>query len=215
MATPKTVLWLRRRFITGFFVAVPLIISVAALVWSFHFIDDLSGPVYDRFLGRHLPGLGAATTVLMVLLVGVVASNVLGKRLLSAGEAYLARIPVFGTIYSPVKQMLAAFSPDNELGLKRVVMITDPAGVARLGFLTKEFELVPPGGGPSERWAAVYVPTNHLYLGDVFVCRREALGYPEIAVQDGVRLFLTGGMAMANRIAALPPASTRPDHLSS
>jgi uncharacterized membrane protein len=214
MATPKIVLWLRRRFITGFFVAVPLIISVVALLWVFHLIDDITGPFYDRFLGRHLAGLGVATTVLFVLAVGVVASNVIGKRLLSRAEGYLARIPVFRTIYSPVKQLLAAFSPDNESGFKRVVMLEDGAGVVRLGFLTKEFEVEPAGGGASEGYAAVYVPTNNLYLGDVLVCRRRALRYPEIPVEEGVRIFLTGGMAMADRITALS-GHQEPDHLSS
>jgi uncharacterized membrane protein len=201
MATPHALLWLRRRFITGFFVAVPLIISVAALLWVFRLIDDFSGPVYDRVLGRHLPGLGVATTAAFLLLVGVVASNVLGRRLVSRAEGYLARVPVFRTIYSPVKQLMAAISPDNESGLKRVVMVCDASGAARLGFLTKEFEL---DGGPGvgrEAYAAVYVPTNHLYLGDVFVYRRDALRFPEISAEDGIRLFLTGGMAIADRLA--------------
>ena len=215
MSTPNVLHWLRRRFITGFFVAVPLIISVAALLWIFGIIDDLTGPVYDRAIGRHLPGLGVATTALVVLLVGVVASNVLGKRLLSRGESYLARIPVFRTIYSPVKQLLAAFSPDNESGFKGVVMVSDAAGVARLGFLTKEFDVEPAAGGPKVPYAAVYVPTNNLYLGDVFVCRRESLMYPDISVEEGVRIFLTGGMAMADRIKDLPAPGSQPDHLSS
>jgi uncharacterized membrane protein len=212
MGAPRAVQWLRRRFITGFFVAVPLIISVAALMWIFHLIDDLSGPVYDRFLGRHVAGLGVATTAAFVLAVGVLASNVLGKRLLVRGESYLARIPVFRTIYSPVKQLLAAFSPDNASGLKRVVMAPDGCGAIRLGFLTKEFEV---DGGPGvgkQAFAAVYVPTNNLYLGDVFVFRRDALLFPQISVEEGVRIFLTGGMAMAERITARPE---EPGHLSS
>ncbi len=212
MATPRAILWLRRRFITGFFVAVPLIISVAALLWVFHLIDDFTGPVYDRFLGRHVAGLGLATTAVFVLLVGVVASNVIGKRLLSRGEHYLKKIPVFRTIYSPVKQLLMAFSPDNESGLKRVVMVPDATGAVRLGFLTKEFESDGgPGTGP-RTYAAVYVPTNNLYLGDVFVYPFDALRFPDISVQEGMRIFLTGGMAMADRVSARPEA---PHHLSS
>ena len=212
MGAPRTVQWLRRRFITGFFVAVPLIISVAALLWIFHLIDDLSGPVYDRFLGRHVPGLGVATTALLVLLMGVVANNVLGKRLLSRGESYLARIPVFRTIYSPVKQLMAAFSPDNESGLKRVVMVQDGTGATRLGFLTKEFEADFGPGTGRKPFAVVYVPTNNLYLGDLFVYPFESLRFPSITVEEGVRIFLTGGMAMAERISAGPPAD---HHLAS
>jgi len=212
MAAPQAILWLRRRFITGFFVAVPLIISVAAILWVFYLIDDLTGPVYDGFLGRHVAGLGLATTVAFVLLVGVVASNVLGKRLLARAEGYLARIPVFRTVYSPVKQLLTAFSPDNESGLKRVVMVQDATGATRLGFLTKEFEAdFGPGKGP-QAWAVVYVPTNNLYLGDVFVYPFDALRFPDISVEEGVRIFLTGGMAMADRISAGGPADR---HLAS
>ena len=211
MPAPHALHWLRRRFITGFFVAVPLIISVAALLWVFRLIDDLTGPVYDRLLGRHVAGLGVATTAAFVLLVGVVASNVLGKRVLVRGESYLARIPVFKTVYSPVRQLLAAFSPDNESGFKRVVMAPDASGAIRLGFLTKELDV---DGGPGvgrQAYAAVYVPTNNLYLGDVFVYRRDALLFPEISVEDGVRILLTGGMAMADRIPVHPAGG----HLSS
>ncbi len=202
MPAPKAILWLRRRFITGFFVAVPLIISVAAMLWVFYFIDDFMGPVYDRFLGRHVAGLGVLTTLAFVLMVGVVASNVLGKRLLGRAEGYLARIPVFRTVYSPVKQLLTAFSPDNESGLKRVVMVQDACGAARLGFLTKEFEVdLGTGQGP-QPFAVVYVPTNNLYLGDVFIYPFASLRFPDISVQEGVRIFLTGGMAMADRLSA-------------
>jgi uncharacterized membrane protein len=213
MPAPHALHLLRRRFITGFFVVVPLIISVAALLWVFELIDNLSGPVYDRLLGRHVAGLGVATTAAFVFVVGVVASNVLGKRLLVRADGYLARIPVFRTIYSPVKQLLAAFSPDNESGLKRVVMAPDASGAVRLGFLTKEFDV---DGGPGvgkQAYAAVYVPTNNLYLGDVFVYRRDALLYPDISVEEGVRIFLTGGMAMSDRISIAPKDPS--GHLSS
>jgi len=193
--------WLRRSFITGFFVTVPLIISFLALVWAFRVIDGFTGPLFARWLGRDVPGLGLLTTAAFVLLVGVVASNVLGKRLVLKAEQYLLRVPVFRTIYSPVKQLLDAFSPDNEGGFKRVVIVQEPGGPWLLGFLTKEFE-VDRGRGP-EPFIVVYVPTNNLYLGDVRIFSREAAYYPDLSVEDSVRVLLTGGMAMADRVRAL------------
>jgi len=105
--------WLRRSFIAGFFVTVPLFITVAAFIWLFGIVDGFTAPVYQQLLGRPVPGLGIATTAVGVLLVGALATNVIGKRVLQRGESYLLRVPVFKTIYAPVKQLVAAFSPDN------------------------------------------------------------------------------------------------------
>ena len=105
---------------------------------------------------------------------------------------------MFRTIYAPVKQLVVAFSPDNEYGFKRVVLVEDAARGFLLGFLTKEFMME--GGSGVEAMVAVYVPTNHLYLGDVIICHRDKTSYPDITVEQGIRIFLTGGMALPSRI---------------
>jgi uncharacterized membrane protein len=192
-------LWLRRSFVAGFFVTVPLFISVAAFIWIFNVVDGLTTPFYDRVLGRRIPGLGIATTAVAIMLVGAFATNVIGRRVLQRAEEWLLRVPVFRTIYAPVKQLVVAFSPDNASGFKRVVMIEDPKrGGYVLGFLTREFT-VDRGRGP-EALLAVYVPTNHLYLGDIVLCERERATFPDIPVEDGIRIFLTGGMALPPRL---------------
>jgi len=191
-------LWLRRSFIAGFFVTVPLFISVAAFLWLFTVVDGLTTPFYDRVLGRRIPGLGIVTTAVAVMLVGAFATNVIGKRVLQRAEGWLLRVPVFRTIYAPVKQLVVAFSPDNESGFKRVVMVEDPRRGYVLGFLTREFT-VDRGRGP-EALLAVYVPTNHLYLGDVVLCERERATFPDITVEEGIKIFLTGGMALPTRL---------------
>src|SRR5215831_10499838 len=140
--------WLRRSFIAGFFVTVPLFISVAAFIWIFSVVDGLTTPLYDRLLGRRIPGLGILTTAAAIVMVGAIATNVIGKRVEAQAESYLLRVPVFRTIYAPVKQLVVAFSPDNEYGFKRVVMIEDQRrGGFALGFLTREFT-VDRGQGP-------------------------------------------------------------------
>jgi len=186
--------WLRRNFVTGFFVTVPLFISVAALVWIFNIVDVNTTPLYDRLLGRRIPGLGIASTALAIVLVGAFARNVIGRRVLQQTERWLLKVPVFRTIYAPVKQLVAAFSPDNEAGFKRVVLVQDTARGFILGFLTREFT-VDRGRGP-EQMLAVYVPTNHLYLGEIIICEPSRATFPEVSVEDGIRIFLTGGMAL-------------------
>jgi uncharacterized membrane protein len=190
--------WLRRSFITGFFVTVPLFISVAAIIWIFNVVDSTTTPLYDRALGRRVPGLGIASTVVVLVLVGAFARNVIGRRVLQRTESALLRVPVFRTIYAPVRQLIMAFNPDNEYGFKRVVMIEDPRKGYTLGFLTREFTV--DRGHGSETLMAVFVPTNHLYLGDIVICARERAVFPDISVEDGIRIFLTGGMALPPKV---------------
>ena len=198
--------WLRRSFIAGFFVTVPMIISVATIVWVFQLVDAVTEPLSARVLGRAVPGLGVLLTMGIILVVGAIATNVIGKRVLQRAEYYLLQVPVFKTVYAPVKQLIVAFSPDNDAGFKKVVIVEDPHKGMILGFLTKEFTL--DRGRGAESVVAVYVPTNHLYLGDVLVYPRAQAFYPDVSVEEGIRIFLTGGMALPNRLT-----STAYDHI--
>jgi uncharacterized membrane protein len=198
--------WLRRRFLAGLLVTIPLVISVVALYWIFGIIDSFVAPLvtwvldptattFQRYAGRFA---GLLFTLAFVLLVGAVATNVIGRRVLARTESWLLMIPGFRTIYAPVKQLAVAFSPDNEYGFKRVVLVEDAARGWVIGFLTKELT-IERGQGP-EALIAVYVPTNHLYLGDVRLHPRERAVFPDLTVEEGVRMFLTGGMSLPDQL---------------
>jgi len=200
--------WIRARLLAGFFVMVPVIVSLAALYWIFGIIDRFTAPLAEQVLGKDagpvgraaIAGLGIVTTMLVVLVVGAVATNVIGRRVLNRAESWLMMIPVFRTIYAPVKQLVVAFSPGNEYGFKRVVLVEDSAQRWVMGFLTKEFT-VNRGRGP-EPVVAVFVPTNHLYIGDVLVFPRERVFFPDLDVEEGIRIFLTGGMSLPGDVAS-------------
>lgn len=190
--------WLRRSFLTGLVVTVPLFITVVTLVWTFRFMDGIARPLSMYVLGREVPGLGVLITGGSILLVGAVATNVFGRRLLQRGEQWLLNVPLFKTVYAPVKQLVAAFSPDSESGFKKVVIVDDARRGIVMGFLTREFT-IDRGAGP-EWMVAVYVPTNHLYLGDVMVFPRGQVMFPDVSVEEGIRVFLTGGMALPGAV---------------
>ena len=190
--------WLRRSFLAGLVVTVPLLITVVTLVWFFRFIDGVARPLSVAVLGREVPGLGVLMTAGFILLTGAVATNVIGRRVLQRTEQWLLSVPLFKTVYAPVKQLVAAFSPDSETGFKKVVIVDDAVRGMVVGFLTREFTL-DRGTGP-EAMVAVYVPTNHLYLGDVLVYPRGQVMYPDLSVEEGIRIFLTGGMALPSAV---------------
>jgi uncharacterized membrane protein len=190
--------WLRRSFIAGFFVTIPLVVSVVAIVWAFRFADRITSALGERLFGTPWPGLGLLATAAAILAIGALTTNVLGRRVLAASENLLQHVPLFRTIYAPVKQLISAFSPDNEFGFKRMVLVEDHGRGAVLGFLTKEFQ-VDRGNGP-ETMLAVYVPTNHLYLGDILLCSPDRASFPDLTVEEGIRIFLTGGTGMPDHM---------------
>jgi uncharacterized membrane protein len=214
----------RRIVLAGFFVTVPLVVSIAALLWLFGIVDGLTEafttPLARRMVGPVVPAtmvgllaaaMGVVITFLVLLAVGAVATNVIGRRIVAWAERWLLRVPVFRTIYAPVKQLVAAFSPDARSGFKRVVMVEDARRGWVIGFLTKEFT-VNRGRGP-ELLMAVYVPTNHLYLGDVTICSPEGAYFPDLSVKEGVQMFLTGGMSLPQELrsrAGLPQPGSPP-----
>lgn len=194
--------WLRRSFIAGFFVMVPLVVSVVTIVWVIRVADQLTSGLGEQLFGRPVPGLGILATAVIVLAVGAVATNVIGRRVLQKWDELLLRVPLFKTIYAPVKQLLSAFSPENDVGFKKMVLVRDPARGFLLGFLTKEFTI--DRDGRRETFLAVYVPTNHLYLGDVLVVPTEQAAFPDLSVEEGLRVFLSGGAGMPDRVHTRP-----------
>jgi uncharacterized membrane protein len=202
----------KKSVVAGLIVVLPLLVSGLTLVWVAGLIEEMMSPLLDWLIGRSVPGLGFASALVLVTIVGLAATTVVGSRILGQGENIMARIPLFKDIYVPVKQLLTAFSPENESGFKRVVLV--PYAGARglaVGFLTREFHIESANGASSD-WASVYVPTNHLYLGTVLCYPRSDLRFSDLSVEEAVRIALTGGTAFPDviheRIAPQdPPAA--------
>jgi uncharacterized membrane protein len=190
----------KKSIVAGLVVILPLLVSGMVLVWIARLIEGLTSPVLAWLLKERIPGLGSASAVILVAAVGLVATTVVGGRLLKLGENLIARIPLVKGIYVPVKQLVTAFSPENESGFKKVVLVPHPGGTGfAVGFLTREFE-VEGEMGRMDPWASVYVPTNHLYLGAILCYPRSALRFPELTVEEAIRIALTGGAAFPESV---------------
>ena len=191
--------WFKVRFFTGVFVTLPVILT-AWLFWLFYSsVDDFMAPLYQHLLGQHLPGLGFLTAILIIFCVGVFATNVVGRRILLWGERIIRYIPLVRRVYPTVKDFVDAFSPNRRTGFREFVIVEHPRdGAYSYGFLTGDIRIE---GAKLDVLQSVYVPTNHLYLGDIVLCPRERALFPDIPVEEGIRIFLTGGMSLPGRIA--------------
>jgi uncharacterized membrane protein len=191
--------WLKSRFIAGFFVTVPAF-ATAWLLWLFWSrIDDIFAPMYERILGRPLPGLGFLTAIAVILMMGAIARNVAGRRVLVWGDTLLHRVPVFRLLYPSVKMLIDSFSPERRNAFKAVVLVQHPReGAYAYGFVTSEL-IVETVDGKAEMVTA-FIPTNNLYLGDIVVVPRADVIATGLTVEEGVRIILSAGTATPPRL---------------
>ena len=204
---------LRRHFQIKFVTGLVVIIPIAVTVWTFWelftFVDGLLGPVLSDTLPFHIPGLGLLVAILLVLLMGIFATNVVGRRILGWLDILLFRIPIFRNVYSAVKQLLNAFSPDNQVAFKEFVIVPNrEKGNYCFGFLTGEVALQRVSG-ESEPLVAVYVPTNHLYLGDIVLVRPEAIIRTRLTIPQGIQIVLSGGINIPQILRQKLPGTDR------
>ena len=192
---------LKKSFVTGVFVTVPLVVSVALLFWFFERVDDLFSPFIDGIVRvilpgtSHIPGTGILSGIVIILLVGTIARNVVGKRLLDALDRLIQRIPGYRTVYSTIKQLTNAFSPENTRSFKEVLLVEYPREESfALGFRTMTVE------ENGRRLAVVYVPTNNLYLGEVLFLPEEEVVRLEMTVEQAVRILVSGGTAAPSEL---------------
>jgi uncharacterized membrane protein len=186
----------KKSFLTGILILVPLVVSVTLILWFFVKVDDLFSPVLDGvvrtlFPGTdHVPGTGILAGLVIILLLGTLARNVVGKRLLDDLDRLIQRIPGYRMVYTTIKQLTNAFSPENTQSFKEVLLVEYPIeGSYALGFRTMTVE------EGDRRLVVVYIPTNHLYLGEVLFIPEEKAVRLEMSIEQAVRLLMSGGIA--------------------
>ncbi len=193
----------KQKFIAGLVVLIPVVATVSILIWFFKAVDRLLGQFYDYILGTHVSGLGFITAIILVFLAGIISTNVFGKKILFMLEKGLLHIPVFKGIYNPLKQAVDAFSPDKS-SFKTFVIVEYPRpGVYSFAFLTKDC-CIRQTGESEICLKAVYIPTNHLYLGEIALFKAEEIIYPKLSVDEGIKIILSGGIATPDYLTEAP-----------
>ena len=204
---------LRRWLLAGLLVLVPLTITLSVLDWIVGLLDQtlLILPVAwhpDKLLGFHIPGFGVLLTLGIVLLMGAVASNFLGKKLLLVGNVLLRRIPIVRSIYSSVKQVSDTLFSENGNAFRKALLVQWPReGVWTIGFLTGL-----PGGDVvnhlTGEYLSVYVPTTPNPTGGYFVMLKKTECIElKMIVDEALTYVISMGVVVPARpaVASLNP----------
>ncbi len=193
---------LKAYFITGLLVVVPLYISIYILSLIVGFMDNVftimpESLQPDVYLPFHIPGLGILVTIVGVFIVGVLATNFFGKRLLHMGEKVLSKVPVLRIVYNSTKQFMETFFSDNQ-SFRKVVLIEFPrAGLYSIGFLTGK----PAGELKNKTYddsVSVFIPTTPPTTGFFVMAREKDVILLEMKVEDAFKVLMTGGVVVPN-----------------
>jgi uncharacterized membrane protein len=181
---------LRAQFIAGILIVVPIIIAILILVWLFNYIDNIAQPVAELLLGRRIPGLGFGITVLLIYLTGVVATNIIGKRLIRSGESLLARVPLFRYLYTGIKQILESFATPREGGFLQVVLVEFPKkGMRAIGLVTSESRIE-----SGEKLLNVFIPTSpNPTSGFLEIVRESDVIRTNISIEEALKMVVSAG----------------------
>ncbi len=193
-------------FLAGLLVTVPTMLTFFLLRFLVNYINKVSAPFVKRFLHTSIPGIGFAATILIVLAIGFLGTNFIGRRLVHFGEKLLAKVPFVGNVYASTKQLLhTVISADKPF--QQVVLVPYPMdGVYAIGFLTRKVPVTLNEGAAmldehvqeqehEDPVVSVFIPTTPNFTSGLLVMfpTRDVIPL-SLSVESGFRYLMTGGI---------------------
>lgn len=193
----------RELFLVGLAVVLPLLVTYLLLRFLFDTLDHLLQPIIQGALGRRIPGLGFLASVVIIFLIGILTTNIVGRKLVAMTEHLILRIPLVKNIYGASKQLFDAVTLPGKEAFRQVVMLEFPRlGVYALGFVTARQaagfrDLV---GEPTVN---VFIPTAPNPTSGFFLVVPEKSVIPvPISVEEALKLIVSGGLIVPAKLQA-------------
>lgn len=195
---------IRRVFLAGLFVSLPLVVTVLLFKFVFEALDNFLGsaitivlikagaPLPQDFI---IPGIGVIATLTLVFLIGLFTTNWAGRKLWDIGEWVVGRIPVIRSVYTGAKQVIETFATNSEQAFSKVVMLEYPRkGIYCLAFVTgtTKGEIHVKTGN---EFINIFLPTTpNPTSGFFLMIPQEDLIELDMSVEDGIKMIVSGGV---------------------
>jgi uncharacterized membrane protein len=206
---------LRRDFVAGLLVFVPVGFTILGILWIVQQLDNLVLPQVFRALGldaRQPPLVGVVVTLAVILLAGALTRSLIGRTFIRLWERTVTRIPVARSLYSVLKQFMeAVFGAEGSTGrFRRVVLIEYPRrGIYSYAFVTGR--VTAPNAGLPEGLLQVFVPsTPNPTTGYFLLVPDQDTLETGLGVEEAFRLIISAGIASGEGRAETPPRSSPP-----
>jgi uncharacterized membrane protein len=194
---------LRRQFITGILVSIPLGATIIILIWIFNTVDNLLQPLITTIWGHTVPGVGFGVTVVLIYLIGVIAGNVLGKRMIRYGESLISRVPIFRQLYSTIKHIVDSFSAPDKTSFLQVVLVEFPRkGMRAIGFVTNEST-----DKSGQKLLNILIPNSpNPMSGFLQIVKEEEVVRTKVSVDQALQMIVSAGRMTPEGVSDVPAA---------
>jgi uncharacterized membrane protein len=192
--------FLKKYFLTGLLVIIPLWATFYVLSGLLGMIDNMLGDIPSHFIGVRFPGMGIITLVALILLVGILSANYLGTRLVRYSDQVMQKVPLVRGIYTTVKQIMETFSVKHNFN--GVGLVEYPRkGCYSVGFITGEVQGMHLGF--SGRFLSVFVPTTpNPTAGFLLILPENEVTRLDMTVDEGMKYIISLGLVSFNEIEA-------------
>ena len=197
----KLKIFLRKYFITGLLVVVPVTVTVLVLRSILSWIDSILGDIPTYVIGIRFPGLGIITLILFILAIGFISANYFGNRIIQYWDELMQKLPLVRGVYSTVKQVMETFSVKHNF--HGVALVEYPrAGCYSIGFVTSDVA----GGhvGLSGNYQTVFVPTTpNPTAGFLLILPVADVHHLDMSVEQGMKFIISLGLVSLSEREAL------------
>lgn len=219
--------WLRGRFLAGMVIAAPVAITFYVLVFLINFIDNRVKPLLppviqpETYTNYALPGFGVLVMIVALTILGAVATNLIGRSIISTADRILSRLPIVRNVYAAFKQLTDVIANNQQASYDKVVLVEYPKrGSWCIGFVSTgaKGEIRSKLG---EGYIGVFVPTTpNPTSGFLIYVKNEECVQMDMSIEEGAKMILSAGLVVpdyepdAAQQPSLPLSDQRTEQLS-
>jgi uncharacterized membrane protein len=182
---------IRRDFLAGILVIVPIAATLLIFKWLFDSVDGILEPAVEAIFGRPIAGIGFGVIILLIYLAGLFVSNFIGKRIVELSESLFKEVPMVREVYGTLKQILQSVLMPHKGGFREVVLVEFPRpGMRTIGFVTNRVS-----DTSGQKLVNVYIPTTpNPTSGYLEIIPEADVIHLDMPVDDAIMMVVSGGM---------------------
>ena len=185
-----------RHFIAGLMILLPLFLSFVILKFLLSQLDSILGPIFTKYIGFSIPGLGLVSLIIIIWFTGVITTNFLGKEFVKIYEAIISKVPILNTIFSGIKQISDSLFSTSKKSFSKVVLVEIPkTGIQLIGFLTSDQIVEFNNKGSKKGLYHVFVPTTpNPTSGFIILVEAKNVHPVDVSIEDGFKSVISLGV---------------------